>query len=76
MCVLYKNSFDNIFSLSPRQCAILFLASEGVSDTEIAEDLQITINTIKYHWNIIRGKMSAKNKTHAVAIAIRSGVIS
>lgn len=61
--------------LSPRETEILRLASHGRTAAEIADALQITERTVAFHINNIVAKLGAANKTHAVASALRQGLI-
>jgi DNA-binding CsgD family transcriptional regulator len=61
--------------LSPREGDILQLASGGYSDAEIAEDLAISIHTVREYWRYrIRPALGAENRTHAVALAVAKGL--
>ncbi len=61
--------------LSERERAILELISQGVSDKDIAEKLGITINAVRQNISRIMQKLGVKNRTRAVVVAIRNGVI-
>jgi ATP/maltotriose-dependent transcriptional regulator MalT len=56
-------------TLSDRELEILALAAEGCLNREIAERLVITESTVKSHMKHIFGKLGARNRTGAVAIA-------
>ncbi len=49
--------------------------SEGQTNKEIAEDLFITLNTVKWHTSNIYGKLSVKNRTEAVREAEKLNLI-
>ncbi len=61
--------------LTEKQKAILQWASEGYSRLGIARKLGITERTVQMHLAAIRKKLHARNKTHAVALAIRYKLI-
>ena len=61
--------------LSPRQCQVLELVSWGLFSEDVAKILGIGIETVKTHLKVIKMRLNANNRTHAVAIAIRKGYI-
>lgn len=61
--------------LSPRELEVLRLIAGGKRNREIAEQLTIAASTVKKHVGNILGKLSAKNRTHAVAKAREHGLI-
>ncbi len=62
--------------LSDREKDILQFCAVGLTACQIAENLDITVSTVKYFLNQIRQKMNVLNTTHAVAKAINVGLIS
>ena len=54
---------------------ILRFLSEGFSQKEISERLNIPINSIENHVLGMRLTLSAKNTAHLIAIALRKGII-
>lgn len=62
--------------ITPREAEIIYLASLGKTNKEIAHALKISENTVKTHISKIIKKLGASNRTEAVVIAIRDGVIS
>ena len=61
--------------LSDRELAVLRLMARGASNHEIAEQLVITVGTVKSHINHILGKLDAHNRTEAVARARGFGLL-
>jgi LuxR family maltose regulon positive regulatory protein len=61
--------------LTKRELEILQLIAWGLSDKEIAETLSITIATAKKHASNIYGKLGAKRRTQAVALARDLGLL-
>jgi DNA-binding CsgD family transcriptional regulator len=59
--------------LSPREREIMELMISGASNPEIAERLVIGQATVKTHVGNILEKLGARNRTHAVALHLRSG---
>lgn len=61
--------------LSARELDVLRLLAEGASDSEIAERLYISRHTASKHVAAILEKLDAPNRTTAVAIAYRRGLV-
>lgn len=62
--------------LTPRETQILELLAEGLANKAIADRLQISDQTVKFHVAAILGKLGAANRTGAVRVAVRRGVIA
>jgi len=56
-------------SLSDREIEILSHVATGKSNREIASELYVAIGTVKAHINNVFRKLSARNRTEAVARA-------
>jgi DNA-binding NarL/FixJ family response regulator len=61
--------------LTPRELEVLGLISQGLHNSEIAERLFVTERTVKFHVSSILAKLGADNRTEAVALATRQGLI-
>ena len=61
--------------LSPREVEVLKLMAEGASTNEAAGDLNLSEYTVRDYVSAIMQKMEARNRTEAVARAIRDGTI-
>jgi DNA-binding NarL/FixJ family response regulator len=61
--------------LTPREREVLQLLAEGLPNKSIADRLQITEHTAKYHVAAILAKVGAQTRTEAVARAARLGLI-
>jgi DNA-binding NarL/FixJ family response regulator len=61
--------------LTPREFEVLALISEGLHNSEIAGRLFVTERTVKFHVSSILAKLGADNRTEAVALAARRGLI-
>ncbi len=62
-------------SLSEREVEVLRRMAEGDRNRDISEQLSISEETVKVHIRHIMDKLGAKDRTQAVAIGIRRGVI-
>ncbi|MGB7466601.1 MAG: response regulator transcription factor [Candidatus Acidiferrum sp.] len=61
--------------LTSREIEVLSQIAEGNRNRDIGEKLFITEETVKVHIKNIMGKLGASDRTQAVAIAIRRGII-
>lgn len=62
--------------LSPREIQVLQALSHGVGQQGVAEILGIELETVKHHLRAARRILAAKDSAHAVAIALRRGLIT
>jgi LuxR family maltose regulon positive regulatory protein len=62
--------------LSDRELDILQLIATGRTNKEIAEILVIAVSTVKSHINNLYGKLGAKRRTEAIAIARDFGLLA
>jgi DNA-binding NarL/FixJ family response regulator len=62
-------------SLTMRELDVLRLLAEGLPNKMIAARLGISDQTVKFHVASIGGKLGARNRTDAVRLAIRRGLI-
>lgn len=61
--------------LSQRQRDVLMLLSLGREMKRVATDLGINYATVKTHATMARHKLGARTNEHAVALAVRAGII-
>ncbi len=61
--------------LSPREVDVLRLIAGGNANKVIASELAITEETVKGHVKNILAKLAASDRTHAVTIALKRGII-
>lgn len=61
--------------LSAREIGILRLIVKGMSNKEIATVLGITEGTVKWHINIILGRLHVSDRTQAAVAALQRGII-
>jgi DNA-binding CsgD family transcriptional regulator len=62
--------------LTKRELEVLQLIADGEANREIAQQLFIGEETVKSHLRNIFAKLQARSRAHAVAIALRHGLIS
>jgi DNA-binding NarL/FixJ family response regulator len=61
--------------LTPREVDVLKSVAKGNANKVIADDLMISEHTVKNHLKSILGKLCASDRTHAVMIALRRGLL-
>jgi DNA-binding CsgD family transcriptional regulator len=61
--------------LTPRELAVLRLLSVGTPFRQVANDLGLSVETIRTHLRKVQQKLGVRNRTHAVAEAIRQQFI-
>jgi DNA-binding CsgD family transcriptional regulator len=54
---------------------ILALAANGYTNEEIAQAMWVGLETVKTHWQRMKRRMGARDRTHCVAIAMMRGWI-
>ncbi|HXJ79112.1 MAG TPA: response regulator transcription factor [Candidatus Methylomirabilis sp.] len=62
-------------ALTPREVEVLGMMAEGLGNKIIAARLGITLYTVKFHVASIFAKLEAGNRTEAVTIGVRQGLI-
>ncbi|HEY3034398.1 MAG TPA: LuxR C-terminal-related transcriptional regulator, partial [Streptosporangiaceae bacterium] len=61
--------------LTARELEILAFLAEGAPNPRIAEELVVTVDTVKKHVSHVLGKLGAANRTEAVTRAHQLGLI-
>ena len=72
---LEKVIFPDGVELRARDIEILKLIAQGCSNKEIAENLYVSIHTVKSHIEKILDLLKAKNRSNLVFIAINRKII-
>jgi len=62
-------------ALTPREIDVLRLIAHGNSNKEIADHLSMSQDTVKGHVKNILTKLGANDRTHAVTIGLKRGII-
>jgi two-component system NarL family response regulator len=62
--------------LSPRETEVLVHVAAGMSNRRVGEQMQISEQTVKAHMKSIMEKLGVGDRTHAVTMALRRGIIS
>lgn len=58
-----------------REQDVLRLMVQGMSNAEIAEDLIVSISTVKFHVSNILSKLGVSSRTEAVAVALQEKLV-
>jgi DNA-binding NarL/FixJ family response regulator len=66
---------DEVDPLTPREREVLMQMSLGLGNREIAHALHISAHTAKFHVARVIAKLDASSRAHAVAKALRSGLV-
>jgi two-component system NarL family response regulator len=69
------NGFFPDVALTRREVEVLSLVARGFGNKEVGDVLGTAPGTIKIHVQSILSKLGAKDRTHAVTIALRRGII-
>lgn len=64
------------YDFTPREQDVLALMVAGKSNPEIAEELVVSLSTVKFHVSGVLRKLDVKSRTEAVAIAIQNDLVS
>jgi DNA-binding NarL/FixJ family response regulator len=62
--------------LSPREKEIMHLMAEGMTAEQIANQLNVSVETVRTHVRNVIRKLQARNRVHAIAMALERGEIA
>jgi DNA-binding NarL/FixJ family response regulator len=62
-------------NLSDREYQVLQLMASGKSNKAIASAICVTESTVKFHINNLLDKLGVRDRTHAVVMALKRGII-
>ncbi len=71
----HEKDLPPIEALTDREETILKLLTEGLTNAGIAAQLHLSEGTVKNYVSEILGKLQANDRTHAVVLAIRRGIL-
>jgi NarL family two-component system response regulator LiaR len=69
--VAVARDLPETFGLTPRECEVLALMVEGLSNPDIAERLVVSRSTAKAHVSNILSKLGVSNRAEAIALALQ-----
>lgn len=62
-------------TLTRREYEVLTLIADGLENQQVADELIVSVETVRTHVKGILRKLSARDRTHAVSLAYRSGLL-
>ncbi len=63
------------FDLTERELEVLALLVEGQTNAQVAQTLDISLSTAKFHVSTILSKLNASSRTEAVSLALKHGLV-
>ena len=73
---LQRSDTSELEAFTLREIECLTWAAAGKSDAEIAVILELSPKTVNFHIEGAKRRMNAASRTHAVASALRRGLIN
>ena len=74
--LLSERATSRLPQLSPREREIMHLMAEGLTAQDIGEQISVSVETVRTHVRNVIRKLQARNRVHAIAIALERGEIS
>src|SRR5215213_9349113 len=71
-----REATEQIESLTPREIEVLRLLSQGQTNPQIAQNLEVSRGTVKIHVQHIISKLGVSDRTQAAVRAIEAGILS
>jgi DNA-binding CsgD family transcriptional regulator len=62
--------------LSPREREIMHLMAEGMTAEAIGDQIGVSVETVRTHVRNVIRKLQARNRVHAIAMALERGEIA
>jgi DNA-binding NarL/FixJ family response regulator len=63
---------ESLLTLSPRELQVMEMAAQGLTNTQIAGRLNVTVHAVKFHLASIYRKLNVANRTEAAVAFLRS----
>jgi DNA-binding NarL/FixJ family response regulator len=74
--LLSPRATAHVPQLSPREREIMHLMAEGMTAEQIAGQIIVSVETVRTHVRNVIRKLQARNRVHAIAIALERGEIA
>ncbi len=65
----------SIFNLSDRELEVLRLVAQGLSNKRVAQKLNLSDNTVKFHLTSVFNKLGCRTRAEATRIAVTQGLV-
>jgi DNA-binding NarL/FixJ family response regulator len=66
----------DLTALTPRELEVLILIGRGLSNPELAEELSLSLATVKTHVARIFSKLALRDRAQAVVLAYETGIVA
>jgi len=73
--LLSPRATAHVPQLSPREREIMHLMAEGMTAEAIGDKISVSVETVRTHVRNVIRKLQARNRVHAIAIALERGEI-
>jgi DNA-binding NarL/FixJ family response regulator len=73
---LHRREQPTRFELTPRELDVLRLLAGGMSNAAIADDLNLSVNTVRNHVANLLMKLGVHSKLEALSVAVREGLVA
>ena len=73
LLITIQFQIEDIPHLTDREQSVLMLVVEGMTNREIAHQLEISTNTVKFHLDNLYSKLNVNSRTEAAIFALRHG---
>lgn len=68
-----QEALDRLKRLTPRETEVLEMAAQGLTNTQMAARLHVTVHAIKFHLAAVYRKLGVANRTEAAVLFLRAG---
>jgi DNA-binding NarL/FixJ family response regulator len=73
--LLSPRATAQVTALSPREREIMHLMAQGLTAEAIGGELNVSVETVRTHVRNVIRKLQARNRVHAIALALQRGEI-
>ncbi len=74
--LLSPRATSRVPQLSPREREIMHLMAEGLTAEKIGDEISVSVETVRTHVRNVIRKLQARNRVHAIAMALERGEIA
>lgn len=74
--LLSERATSRLPNLSPREREIMHLMAEGGTAQDVGDELGVSVETVRTHVRNVIRKLQARNRVHAIAMALQRGDIT